>query len=362
MSESEPILSQNSRIYYFDTFRAIAISIIVLGHCYFGWTKDYFFDRFFANAITGGSALFVFISGFFLHRVFFRRKVEYKTFLKKKIIAVGVPYLILSSLFLTLFWFVEGRLPTRSLKERLPTGFSFDDFSTIELLFINILTGRHIVAYWYIPFVLALFAMTPIFYSFIRLKFWQQFSITAILFFLAAFLFWRPTAGLNPLHSVLYFTPFYLLGIIYSLKEDLVIQTVFKQKLLLFILLLLSLYVMTDLGQSGNNTKLNPFIYTGIDFMVFQKIILIILILALLKDYLSQRVSILSFVADNSFPVFFIHGWIIALLGFMGFDELVPNNLAGVLVAFLFVFSMSLLCAALTKKILRGYSRFIIGT
>ncbi len=53
------------RINYFDYFRGIAILLIVAGHCLAPWYINTMPEMVIANLIKGGTALFVFISGFF---------------------------------------------------------------------------------------------------------------------------------------------------------------------------------------------------------------------------------------------------------------------------------------------------------
>lgn len=63
-------LNQNNskidrRLVYFDYFRALAILLIILGHCYNSWPRSHIWEATLVNLISGGTALFVFISGFF---------------------------------------------------------------------------------------------------------------------------------------------------------------------------------------------------------------------------------------------------------------------------------------------------------
>jgi len=64
----------------FEYFRAVAIVLIVIGHTYdiSGWQIDSFGDRVLANLISGGTSLFVFISGFLFHHVFYPKFVYRK--------------------------------------------------------------------------------------------------------------------------------------------------------------------------------------------------------------------------------------------------------------------------------------------
>jgi len=93
------------RLNYFDYLRAIAILFIVAGHSFSVWSIDTLPEKVLANIITGGTSLFVFISGFFFHHIFYK-DFEYKVFIKRKIKKVLVPYIILSTLaFLSLSLF-----------------------------------------------------------------------------------------------------------------------------------------------------------------------------------------------------------------------------------------------------------------
>ena len=343
-------MANKERLYYFDNFRAIAIAIIVLGHCYMGWDKAHYYEKVISNSITGGTTLFVFISGFFLHHIFYRRNIGYVDFIIKKFVAVGLPYLFLSSFFMILYFFVKHDVPTHSSLEGSPIW---------EVVMTNFVTGRTLTAYWYIPFALLIFALTPIFYSFIKTKVEIQIILTASLFILSSTVFWRPIAGMNPFHSMLYFTPFYLLGIIFSLNFLRIIDILIKYKALLFLIWVGCLVVMNSLAQVGNLSKDLSMSFEGIDLMVIQKIILIFLLIAVLYDSFDYKIKLLDFLAKNSFPVFFIHGCVIALVNII--FEFKADNFFEVFVVFLLVMGVSLIVSVTVKAVLKEKSKIVIG-
>ncbi len=196
------------RFYYFDNFRAIAILIIVVGHCYNSWSRNSFFEIALANSISGGTALFVFISGFFFRQIFYKN-FNQASFLRKKFINVGLPHLFLSVLFIFIIFLENGEV-------YFPFELSqHSDLQIVYAIIANILTGAHLVAYWYIPFVMLIFLISPLLIGFIKLSSAVKISITLTMFVVASFV-QRPILGVNPLHSVVYFLPFYLLGIVYS--------------------------------------------------------------------------------------------------------------------------------------------------
>lgn len=325
--------------------------LIVLAHCFGESKARYFFELLIVNTVSASTSLFVFISGYFLHRVFYSRNIEYKSFLAKKFVLVGIPYLLMSTIFMFLYWVVTGGVPTHYLLET---------FSTSQVIVINFFTGRHLTAYWYIPFALIVFSLTPLFYSFIKLKRNYQMLIVIIWFLCSAILFGRPSHTINPFHSLLYFTPFYMLGMMYSVYESSTITMLQRYRFFLGIMWLLSLLGMTLLGHVGNHAKLNPFTFEGVDLLVFQKIILIFFIISFLSYYAKSKIRILSFIADNSFPVFFIHSWVLAICSFAGITSYVVS-IERVAIFFVFIFCMSLFIAVLTRKVLGQYSRFLVG-
>ena len=90
---------------YIEYFRAVAILLIVCGHTYaVSWT--HFADEdpqtrvtwlnVIPALITGGTAYFVFISGFLYRQVFYGR-TPYGEFMRKKALYVGLPYLVLAT-------------------------------------------------------------------------------------------------------------------------------------------------------------------------------------------------------------------------------------------------------------------------
>ncbi|AGS39765.1 acyltransferase family protein [Cycloclasticus zancles] len=76
------------RLNYFDYFRAIAIIIIVAGHSFSLWVIDTLPEKVLANIITGGTSLFVFISGFFFHHIFYKN-FKYQIFILKRFRSLG---------------------------------------------------------------------------------------------------------------------------------------------------------------------------------------------------------------------------------------------------------------------------------
>ncbi len=200
------------RLNYFDYFRAIAILLIVASHSYDAWHIDTIPEKIIANLISGGTGLFVFISGFFFHHIFLP-KFRYREFLIKKTKNVLLPYIILSSIGFLVIVIRLGR-PHPALAGDLS---SFGSSLTWYLKFLW--TGRILTAYWYIPFIMIIFGLSPIFIKYINASRKMQIFIFLLLFAISG-LVHRPNFNLSPIHSLVYFVPMYLLGMFFSINRE----------------------------------------------------------------------------------------------------------------------------------------------
>lgn len=347
------------RLHSLDYFRALAILLVVAGHSYEPWIINTFAERVLANMITGGTSLFVFISGFFFHYVYFQ-KFNYLMFLKKKIQQVFIPYLILSLAGISYYLLSPARLPfyyklgIRKL-QTLP------DY--LEMIAAYLWTGKITSSYWYIPFILILFVLSPIFIRYIKLSFISRIIIFLLLLG-AAMLIHRPLGNLSPLHSVLYFMPIYLLGMLSSIHQQ-KIFTFIKGKtfLLALLVVMLSAAQIWLYDGYGNFHKKLIFSYNGIDIIIIQKIVLCFLLLSLLQKFEDKEIPVLKLLASASFAIYFIHPWMLLFFTTAHRKQIfyfLPE-IAIFVATFVLVTSASLLVAYLIKRILKSKSHYLTG-
>ena len=129
------------RLNYFDYFRAVAILFVVAGHSYRPWSINTIPEKVLGNLIFGGTSLFVFISGFFFHHIFYKN-FHYQRFLFKKSKNVLLPYTILTIIGFSLI-VVYLNNPHKLLTREINTIYD------ICILFSQYLwTGRTLTAYW----------------------------------------------------------------------------------------------------------------------------------------------------------------------------------------------------------------------
>jgi hypothetical protein len=359
-------------IFSIHYFRGISILLIVMGHCYgivglesnihLNFSGDYFssfiqlLEKILGNLISGGTSLFVFISGLMFHHVFFA-KFEYWQFLKKKIINVYLPYLFLSLPAIISLGLVDLLRYDKTI------------FDTAIALLRHILLGDFFFAYWYISFILLVFIASPIFIYYISLPSQYQSSILLATLCLSLIIH-RPELNLNPLHSLVYFLPIYLLGIytsIYREKIDHLLQG--KAWLLLGWIVILAITQSLLYDKIGSLHRSHLWGFAGLDISLLQKIGLCFFWLVYLKKFDDRPlIKPLDYLAKYSFSIFFLHDYLILELSLIidnlrEIQRFIPQGLS-IYVAIILGALITLICglfAHVVKKLSPRHSRILIG-
>lgn len=344
------------RLNYFDYFRGIAIILIVAGHSkYNAWNADTFLEMNIANLITGGTVLFVFISGFFFHRVYYP-KFQLRKFLIKKA-TVYLPYLFLSSLAFIVFLVI---LDNRSAH----IAWSTDGITSIVLLYFRYLwTGEILAGYWYIPFIVIIFTLSPLFLRYINMSLARQLVIYTILMSISVFIH-RPLGNLSPIHSLIYFTPIYLLGILYSAYEERISKFIENKSFALAVVTIgISMAQVAYTNSYGSYHKSTMFSYEGVDLMILQKTVMIFFFLSILKKINDKEIPLLKYLASLSFAIYFLHPWVLEFLRSNLINQYLLYLPGGIV--FLIKLTLSVMIpitiATLIKRVLGERSRYIIG-
>jgi len=340
----------------FNYFRALAIIFIVAGHSVSAADVQYnsVFSLTMGNIIAGGTTLFVFISGFLFHHIFYKKYV-YQKFLVNKFRNVLIPYLILS--FAPILLHVIAQSDNFG-EYFLPAGESF--FSIyITPYFQYLWTGRMLNGYWYIPFIIVTFLLSPVHIAFIRVS--PQIRILLILVSLfAATLIQRPVDNLSVFQSVIFFTPVYLIGIACSIHKEQIWTTLAGKEPWLLVIVITLAYIQAALGKGGNYHS-DFFQFNGVDLQLLQKLVLCLFFMVLLHRWEGKEWKWLGVVADTSFAIFFLHAIplfvIRKLKGDFVFDYpwlVYPLLVVGIII-------MCVAIALALKKFMGQRSRFITG-
>lgn len=350
-------------------FRGIAIIIIVMAHSYgiAHWNiyrNPSIFDKLFYSLNLNGSVFFIFISGYLYNHIFYPR-FNYKKFMLKKAKFVLIPYLVCSiipiwyavssierNFWLDTFFYNNGR-------NFLPETISHQPILSILWFLV---TGRAVYAYWYIPMIMLVFAISPLINNLIKSKYLLQ----IILFLIPiSMIVHRPAQNVNPFHSLVYFLPVYLLGIYSSINQKKVyawLKSNHTKLILLSAAIALGLIQVLIFNVSGNFSK-SFFSISLPDINLIQKIILCFLVLSILDKYEDADIKSMKKTAETSFSIYFIHPFLLNPLTLisrnLGFKF--EGNVFTLFIATFCIIASAMAIAHLLKLVLKQNSRYIIG-
>jgi len=340
------------RVVYFDYFRALAIVLIVIGHCGGAWAPGNLLGATIANYIQGCTALFVFISGYFLHKVY-KDRFQSSEFLKLKAKRLVPPYLILSVSYMLAFYLVKGEVSF--IRE---TGSLVLDKSLTNFI-LNLATGQTLIGYWYIPFAMLLFSTSAVILQLVS-KSGRNLIVLLSISFAVSMYVQRPSLNLNILQSLIYFFPFYLLGAFYSKYSDL-IESQIDRHLWIFLTLSLGFSIyMSAVGQIGILNKSTVLGWNGLDLMVIQKVLFIPAVIGILRVLQRRKLPNIKFLADTSFALYFIHPWVLSVMSFLEVSAYFPE-FYGLILKALLVLAVSLSAIYIVKHIFPKKSVLLIG-
>ena len=300
---------------YINVFRGLAILLIVAGHTMQFGESGSLTERISFEVFCGGTALFIFISGFLFQHL--SGKYEFKNYISKKWTNVILPYLwtaIPGILFCFIFP-VRYENPLEGLNP------------VIQIPMVLSVGRIHNVPTWFIPMIVLFFLS-----SWILLKLEKKGWLYKLLplMFLVTIFYQRPELEYYMVLDLSYverwfvylkyvligyahFFSMYVFGMYCSSHKD-VIDKFWKFRWL-FIILMISvagLNVYSGLNAGFTNGTLS-------------KIFLTILVLAYLKHYDEWLISheklnkFLDFTAKYSFGIFFVH-WYFFFLYNLIFD------------------------------------------
>ena len=340
----------------FKHFRAIAIVFIVSGHFLLltNIQFDSFFERFIFNLVSGGTGLFVFISGFLFHYVFYK-KFQYKTFITKKLKNVFLPYLTLG-LAPVLFYVLSPR--------DFFDGFFLPlDDSWFETYLVPTVkyywTGRFLIAYWYIPCIIINFMLAPIHIKFIKQSVSTQIIVILSMSLISIYIH-RPIENLSVIQSVIYFQAIYLIGIFCSIHKQAIYKKVKSKEYYLLLIVVLIACLQTYLGAWGSYHK-SPLEYSGIDLMFIQKVFLSLFFMIWLHRFEHVNNKFFHILASTSFAIFFIHPLFLWVLSKFSYLLQWGNPWLTAIVIIITVITSCIAIAFIIRKLFPKVSRYIIG-
>lgn len=337
-----PKYAGHPRLGLITWFRAIAILLIVAGHSYglSGIHLGAGFDNTLSDLIKGATALFVFISGFVFDYVYSAR-YSYRSFVLDRAKKLLIPYCAL-----TIF-----------------AGFMFSNWAagglSSDQLFRYFVLGDTFQAYWYIPFILLMFALAPLHRLFMELRTSQQVAIIIIGAILGSVV-QRPVGNDNALQSVVFYMPVYLSGLFLSLHRERMLPVLKKNWLLLLLTAVLFAVIQSVGGQGGNMHK-RFFAIHGVELMGFQKLALSFALFGLFAWFSAPPGRIVRIIADTSFAIFFLHPFVLNLFGGTTLFQLTHLPWINLSIATTAIVTLCALIAMALRALLKANSKYLTG-
>lgn len=351
---------------YINVFRALAILLILAGHTMQIGAKGSIINSISFEVFAGGTALFIFISGFLFQHL--SSNFEYKKYLSKKWTNVILPYIFTA-------------IPGVILCFCLPSlyGNPFEGLNPFAQIGVFLTTGRvHNVPTWFIPMIVIFFLFSYIFLELEKKKI--LYKSLPFLFLITIFI---PRMDIEPewlvnldyLHkyfeylkyigfSFVHFASMYVFGMYLSANKDKI--DIFYDKRFFYIGLMLVSAIMDVY-----------FMHSGMFFNgTVSKIFLTVLVLAYLKHY-DERIKSyeklnhwFDVIAKYSFGLFFVHWYyVFAFNRLFDMPKVLPAGdiselLIAILTAFMryiFVFVLSFISLYIAKKLIKENTRRYIG-
>ncbi|MWN90400.1 acyltransferase family protein [Gilliamella sp. Pra-s65] len=353
------VTEKQQKIHSIHVLRGVAIIMIVFSHC-LGVFKNtnliansylFSFLNLFAFNFT---TFFVLIAGFLFQHLTY--KFDTKTYYLSKFKTVVCPYISIS-IFCFIFYHYQylSSLPWYSSTEN----------SIISVITKMMLTGTQLLPLWFIPMIIIIYLMAPLLYSLSK----KSLIITGLVSMFWVVMFTKPDFT-RPLLNLLHYGPVYLTGMMIKQNYQIIMKSVKSNLFLVMFLFCLCFWI--------------PFAYRYMDHLIveklyydtLQKIVLFILALYFL-DKLNHKINdgrtykFLSYMANISFPIYFIHEIIVfeleRLLYMSPLNNVIKtdNGWLASLGAVFFLIStlvLSVIIANIIKWIFKNKSQYLIGS
>jgi hypothetical protein len=338
-------------------FRALAILLIVASHSYdvAGIPYGGFQNAVLRNLVTGGTTFFVFISGYMFHHAFYHR-FDFPKFFLAKIRFVLVPYLSISIVYLS--WLMASDAVLLLKPFSVSQGDGFVDY--IRFFVQVIFYGKAFWAFWYIPFVMLLYSFAQFHFRYLGISKSKQLVIFLVAT-LIALVVQRPPLNLTAFHSLVSFTPAYLLGMLCSQNRSKILSLSNMLMPATLFLGLSTLLLQTQSGHIGNYEKSQIFALRGVDLMLLQKLFLSVGMFLVFEKFRAFEAKLIGWISATSFTVFFLHQWVKDAIH--SFDLNLSTHIPWVDLA-LWTILITTICsiiASVGKTLLHKNSRYFLG-
>lgn len=337
-------LNSSEFLYSFENMRAVAILFVIFSH----FSSVYKFGEsasivkfFLADATT----LFVFISGYLFYYLSRKKAFDYLDYLGKKFKFVVLPFLFFS-FFAILAGLVFRQNETYGLA---PVAY---------VLWSFIVGGAVNGPMWFIPMIFLFFLASPVLMFCAKRDWFFVMVVAAVLFSVFSF---RPIANQNPVLSFFHFMGFYLMGMLFA-RGGVVVDFLRSRPKAVMAVSASGFFVMLVvwLGSDQIVQGYSDFIFQP-NIMQFGKLFFVVFLFFLFEKFLDKKIKTMSYIANISFGLFFVHGfWLLVFSKVVLYLE-VSRLSTYFALEFLLVFCFSVISIDIAKRILGARSRYVVG-
>lgn len=332
-------------------FRGFAICGIVLAHTAgnFTWDQGSLGYRIFLTVANESSVWFFFIAGFLFQHLSARfRTADYLTSKWKNVI---IPYIIWSTpaIIIVTQFIVDRDIPP-----------SFYDYDLVTQIFLLFVTGYHLGPLWFVPAISLIYLLAPLLLKGDR-EGWLYYLMIPMLILSAIIgrdgLVYHDFVSpyLRQVDNAVYLLSPYVFGMFCSRYYDSIIAAVERWHSIILITVLVAMVVSIEIRDTREIIPSYRFIF---------KVISCPLIVYYLKIFQKRIWTGMSILADYSFGIFFIHGFVLAAhrLAFKHLDlPLPPGNIVIVILYSAVVMAICTGALWTVKKLAGSNSRALVG-
>lgn len=329
--------------YAIENFRAVSITLVVLSHLNVSALGNY--EKLARFILADATTFFIFISGFLFHSLS-KNDFSFGSYVAKKAKFVGVPYLFLSTITILVGIFFDHHLRF--------------NLQIINYILYSLWAGGLINGpAWFIPMIWCFFISSPILYFISKKKFLP--IITIIALFISLFSV-RSFCNANPILNTIHYMGIYMLGICFS-KYDNIINYL---KGYTFEIVMTSIFICFFIYQFYSSLQYDVEIgfFSGFlnpNFLQIAKLFMLVAIYFLINRSFDKKFTPMSYIANISFGLFFIHGLWLTLATKILMRGNIFNNSYILLFQAIISISGSVVSIEICKKILGKGSRYAIG-
>ena len=336
---TQPVVKPSLDTRYIQILRSIAIVLVVMAHTatvfvVSSTTSDN--DPISYFPLRHVNAVFIIVAGFLFQ--YLLNGFTYRSYLRVKAQTVILPYVIISIPAIILY--LIGFKDPASLNAPAWV------HGRVELTAYMLLTGTHLGPLWFIPMIVLIYLLAPLFKAVDR---WPVFYWATPLLLMLSYFVGRSADDSNPVQALVFYLPTYLIGMAACRYRNRLMPLLARW----WPVLLLAIFIPDALVLKGSS-------YEAVTLL--SKVVFSLGLLGGVACVAKRVPRWLDHIGEMSFGIYFVHGYVVGvLLILIKKLHLAPHGFGEFAAASLAVVAISVLAVMLVKLVCGGRSRWVIG-